>query len=63
MDSGAPQFTQRFASSALSAPQRAHGVYGSPQCGQNFIALENFFAQFEQKTSRVAGAGVGEPDC
>jgi hypothetical protein len=47
-DKPVPQLTHFFASLSLSAPHFGQAVYGSPQCGQNFMLFENFLAQLEQ---------------
>lgn len=47
-DKTVPQLTHFFAFLSLSAPQRGQPLYGSPQCGQNFMLFENFLAQLEQ---------------
>jgi hypothetical protein len=43
-----PQLTQRLAFLSLSVPHFGHGQYSSPQNGQNFKLLANFFEQLEQ---------------
>ena len=46
--SGAPQVTHLEAFVSLSAPHLGHGLYGSPQNGQNLLSDLNFLLHLEQ---------------
>jgi hypothetical protein len=46
--SGAPQVTHLEAFVSLSAPHLGHGLYGSPQNGQNLVSDLNFLLHLEQ---------------